>query len=117
MHGLNQGNRAAPPCWTLVSSILVRIQRAKGHVATVIAPIAKIMTRIVGLLYVDDTDLFVLDRIIVVTREQLQQRSQASLTDWGLALIGTGGGAKPEKSWGYLIDYSWDNNICKRKVT
>lgn len=50
-HGLNQGSRAAPPCWTLVSSVLVKLQRARGHLATVISPISKLISSVTGFLY------------------------------------------------------------------
>jgi hypothetical protein len=61
MHGLNQGGRGAPPCWSLMSSVLVKLQRAKGHVALVITPISLIISTIVGFLYNDDCDLYVID--------------------------------------------------------
>jgi hypothetical protein len=109
MHGLNQGGRGAPPCWSLVSSLLVKIQRARGHIATVKTPISSIISTIVGFLYVDDCDLYVMNKLIF-TNEDLELRAQESLTDWGRSLMASGGGCKPIKSWGYLLNYSWDEN-------
>ena len=109
VHGLNQGSRAAPPCWSCVSSILVMIQRAQGHLALVTTAISQMVTAIVGFLYVDDTDLYILN-CLVRTNEELLQASQASLTDWGSHLMATGGQCKPEKCFGYLVNYSWDEN-------
>jgi hypothetical protein len=106
-HGLNQGSRAAPPCWTIVSSLLVAIQRAQGHVATVVTPISKIITIIVGYLYVDDTDLYVMSREIF-TNDELFMKAQAALDDWGWHLIDTGGGCKAVKSFGHLLNYGFD---------
>lgn len=106
-HGLNQGSRAAPPCWTIVSSLLVAIQRARGHVATVTTPISRIITIIVGYLYVDDTDLYVMSRE-VFTNDELFAKAQAALDDWGWHLIDTGGGCKAAKSFGHLLNYGFD---------
>lgn len=69
-HGLNQGSRAAPPCWTVISSMLVEIQHAQGHVAIVITPIMRVVLTVVDFLYVDDTYLYVLSGYIT-TAEQL----------------------------------------------
>jgi hypothetical protein len=109
MHGLNQGNRAASHCWSLVSALLVRIQRMRGHVAEIKSPISQLIARIIGLLYVDDTDLFTLNPT-TITIDCLWNRTQESLTSWGRLLHSTGGGAKPDKSWGYLLAFDWDDS-------
>jgi hypothetical protein len=106
-HGLNQGSRAAPPCWTIVSSLLVAIQQARGHVATVTTPIIKIVSIIIGYLYVDDMDLYIMSREIL-TNEDLFCQAQASLDDWGWHLIDTGGGCKAAKSFGHLLNYGFE---------
>lgn len=81
MHGLNQGSCAASQNWLLVSSVLVRMQRARGHaVATVISPISKLMSTIVDSLYVDDTVLFVLQEQIC-SKHDLLVAAQSSITD------------------------------------
>lgn len=108
MHGLNQGSKAALQNWLLISSILVKMQRARGHVAKVITPITKVISTIVGSLYVDDTILFVL-REDILTRGDLLNEAQAALTDWGGSLIASGGSCKSIKCWAYLVDYNWDD--------
>ena len=110
MHGLNQGSRSAPPCWNMLSSLLVEIQRARGHVATVVSPITLINSKIVGSLYVDDTDLFVMDELWLLTKEMFLEELQSSLDHWVHRLIGGGGGCKPIKCWAYLIEYKWDDH-------
>ena len=109
MHGLNQGSRAAAQCWLIVCSVLVNMQRARGHVATVITPITKLISTLVGSMYVDDSDLFTLDASIN-TDEELWLRTQSSLTDWGHSLLASGGGCKAVKCWSYMINYDWDEN-------
>jgi hypothetical protein len=107
-HGLNQGSRAAPPCWTIISSMLVEIQRAQGHIATVITPITRVVSSIVGFLYVDDTDLYIL-REEIVSAQDLLIAAQEATDDWCDGLFDTGGGAKPEKSVGHLFTIEWDD--------
>ena len=96
MHGLNQGNRAASHCWSLISALLVRIQRKRGHTATLRCPITREVAYIIGLLYVDDTDLFILGDDIFTVRDQWH-KTQRAINSWGDLLQQTGGGAKPAK--------------------
>ena len=113
MHGLNQGNRATSHCWSILSALLVLIQRKRGHIATITTPISRIISTVMGLLYVDDTDLFIFDAAIEMPHE-LWLRSQAALSSWGTLLIGTGGAAKPDKSWSYScisIGMTLDNGV------
>lgn len=60
------------------------------------------------LLYVDDMDLFILDESIE-TPHDLWMMQQNALASWGNLLVGTGGDTKPDKSWGYLLHFKWDN--------
>jgi hypothetical protein len=108
-HGLNQGSRAAPPCWTLVSSLLCEIQRAQGHVATVETPITRLVSTIIGFLYVDDTDLYILNHDIT-TSGDLLAAAQSATDDWCDGLFDTGGGAKAEKSFAHLFTIVWDED-------
>ena len=59
MMGLCQGNGAAPTSWLVLvlSSLLVRILRKMEYGARVHAPISRVLLDIMGVLYVDDTDL------------------------------------------------------------
>ena len=91
----------------IVSSLLVAIQQARGHVATVTTPISKIVTIIVGYLYVDDTGLYVMSREILSNDDHFQ-RAHASLDDWGWHLIDTGGGCKAAKSFDHLLNYGFE---------
>lgn len=98
-------SRAASQNWLLVSLVLVKMQRAQEHVATVISPITKLVSSIVGSLYVDDTGLFVL-REQIRSKQDLIEAAQSSITDWGEGLIASGGYCKSAKCWAYLLDYN-----------
>lgn len=62
-----------------------------------------------GLLYVDDTDLYIMDLMLLLT-EELLARAQGTLDCWGGSLLGGGGGCKPSKCFAYLLNYDWDEN-------
>lgn len=89
----------------LVSSLLVAIQRARGHVATVITPITQIITAIVGFLYVDDTSLYPKQAY----KDKCGREAQDLTDDSGWHLIDTGGGCKAIKSSGHLLNYGFDD--------
>ena len=107
MHGLNQGSKSAPACWMLLSSLMVAIQHDEGFVATALSPISGLITIIAGLLYVDDTDLYIMD-LMLLSNEELLARAQGTLDCWGGSLLG--GGCKPSKCFAYLLNYDWDEN-------
>lgn len=58
----------------------------RGHIAKVITPITKVISTIVGSLYVDNTILLVLKEDTLNKRDLLVE-AQAALTDWGDGLI------------------------------
>ena len=57
-----------------------------------------------GVLYVDDTDLYIANKCIRSSYD-LWEEPQGALTGWGKLLIATGGMLKPEKYFYYMIDY------------
>ena len=60
LHGLCQGNGAAPAGWLVLSSVLVRILKRLGFGTKMNAPISRVVLDIIGVLYVDDTDLMIM---------------------------------------------------------
>lgn len=59
-----------------------------------------------GVLYVNDTDLYIM-RECLRSPYNLWQESQGALTAWGKLLIATGGMLKPEKCFFYMVDYEF----------
>ena len=106
LHGLCQGNGAAPASWLIVSSILVRAYKTMGFGASMQAPITRVWLDTAGVIFVDDTDLFIMHEC---SRSGLDifYEAQDSLTCWGKLLIATGGTLKPEKCFYYMVDYEW----------
>ena len=106
-HGLCQGNGAAPAGWLVLSSILVRLLKQRGFGTKVTSPVSHVLLDIMGVIYVDDTDLMIM-RAGLRNLGELWQECQDATTAWGELLISTGGALKPPKSFYYLIDYEWE---------
>ncbi|MGB0809178.1 MAG: reverse transcriptase domain-containing protein, partial [bacterium] len=95
-HGLAQGNGAAPATWQQTSTTIVNAQRRSGHGITIECPITRKSVRQVGILYVDDTNLWAgLDEDDDLF--STAAKGQASISDWGGLLGATGGALKGEK--------------------
>jgi hypothetical protein len=58
MIGLGQGNRAAPPSWIQLSAALVNVFKQLHLGALIRDPITAEMTHSMGVLFVDDTNLY-----------------------------------------------------------
>ena len=56
--GLCQGNTAAPLTWQQIGSLLINGQKHAGHGITIVAPSSKKSHSQVGILFVDDTNLW-----------------------------------------------------------
>lgn len=105
IHGLCQGNTAAPAGWSLISAILLAAYKRMGHGAVVETPISRMEDTSAGVLFVDDVDLFVMN--LRVATPELWQEAVDCAMDWSCVLHGPGGTAVGEKCFGYLLDYRW----------
>jgi hypothetical protein len=104
MMGLGQGNRAAPPSWIQLSSIMVSVFKQLERGAFITNPFTLKMIHMMGALFVDDTDLYTWqDGILDITK--LWQHTQLDLETWSSLLNATGGALKPEKCFWYTLDY------------
>eukprot|EP00804_Cyclotella_cryptica_P024304 CCRYP_012569-RA/>CCRYP_012569-RA protein AED:0.31 eAED:0.31 QI:0/0/0/1/1/1/2/0/544 len=94
MHGMRQGNRASPACWSLVSAVIAKIE---------------LRSEVMGCLFVDDTNLFALDEAIGLD-DALWTEAQCALDGWGHKLNATGGALKPSKCYMYWLGYEWKDD-------
>ena len=104
LQGLCQGNGAAPACWTMLSSILIHCYKSAGYGVELIMPLTREILRVLGNMYVDDTNLYTMAQRLK-TSEDVFTEMQAGLTCWSELLNSTGGAHKPEKCWWYPIHY------------
>jgi hypothetical protein len=104
LHGLCQGNGAAPASWLLLSSFLISIHKRNGHGVKITGPVTRCKLDQMGIVFVDDTDLYTLDRQSE-TGVSMAVDTQSAVDDWGTSIIVTGGGLKPTKCHYYMWDF------------
>ena len=73
------------------------------------SPITKVWLNVMGVLYVDDTDLYIMDKCIR-SKYDLWQETQGAITSLGKLLLATDGALKPEKCFYYMVDYEWQDD-------
>jgi hypothetical protein len=103
--GLGQGSKAAPASWVQLSSIFVQLLRQQGLGAILTDPVTREVVRSIGCLFVDDTDLYVLDARLRSALE-VYWSAQHMIGLWASLLQATGGAIKTEKSFWCLLDYT-----------
>ena len=113
-----QGNGAAPPTWQQIATTMIRAQHRAGHGVTVKCPISKKSCRKVGILYVDDTNLWAgltPDDDLIGT----VAKAQEGVNCWGDLLMATGGSLNPKKCFWTVHDMkpradgTWTYRQCK----
>ena len=94
--GTCQGNTAAPPTWQQISSLLVNAQKHCGHGIDIVAPISGKKHNQVGILFVDDTNLWAgLGEDDDV--DSTMAKGQDAINSWGNNLLAVGGELRPDK--------------------
>lgn len=116
LHGLCQGNGAAPACWLMLSSLLMHCYRRQGFGAQIISPISGLLLEFMGEMFVDDTDLIVMRPDLRSGRE-VYEELQSATWNWGINLNATGGGLKGQKCYWWLVDYTFANGQWKYAAT
>ena len=104
-----QGNEAAPATWQQISALMIQAQHRYHHGITIQSPISKRTIKQVGVLFVDDTNLWsgleedcdVLD---------VAHKAQDGVNTWGQSLIATGGVLNPDKCSYTIHDMKVDKN-------
>jgi hypothetical protein len=106
LQGLCQGNRAAPACWIMVSSLMMLVYRKQGHISTLVSPISGTKIEFMGEIYVDNTDLLTI-LADEYDKNKVLQRAQVNLTKWAHLLNATGGALNPSKCYWYMIAHKY----------
>jgi hypothetical protein len=93
-----------------LSSIFVNILRQKGFGAILEDPVTKQLIHSLGCLFVDDTDLYVLEYKLKSAIDVFLI-AQSTITLWSCLLAATGGAIKTEKSFWSMIDYTCSQGV------
>jgi hypothetical protein len=105
MTGLGQGNRAAPPSWIQLSSVMVNVYKQLGLGTDIHDPITDDIIHSMGTMFVDNLDLYTW-KDNIKDSVKLMMQAQKEVSQWSLLLNATGGVLKPKKCFWYLLDYT-----------
>ena len=103
--GLGQGSRAAPPSWIQVIAVLVNVYKQLELGGYITDLLSKKTIHTIGAVFVDNTDLYTGGEDSVKPFK-LWRQTQTNVNQWNNLLQATGGALKPEKCFGYLIDFN-----------
>ena len=103
--GTCQGNGASPAMWLMVSMYLVLLGRREGHVSNFSAAFSKATIRLLGFLFVDDTDLVILGNKGEQVRHVIG-RLQRAIQFWNGILRVSGGALAPAKCYWSLAHFT-----------
>jgi len=95
--GICQGNRAGLAIWLATSIVLMDMVRSNGNRVTFFSPISHQPTDLLGLLYVDNCDLFAIDEDGLHPRTTIANL-QCNIDLWQGSLAAMGGSLAPKKS-------------------
>ena len=118
LQGGGQANPATPPMWTAISIVILNILSMYTPGAKIIASISLAITMFSAIMYVDDTDIFVLSD----HQESVQgllSRAQSLVDTWCRALWASGGVLRPENAGGYPCNSDGEEvneNMFQKKI-
>ena len=106
--GFGQGNGAAPPGFSALSSLIVNAYKRMGeNGAKLTSCYTARMFLLAAVMYVDDTDLCHMAPSQTSTDEALIARTQRSTNGWGSLAIASGGALKPPKCFMYYMSFKF----------
>ncbi len=76
--GLGQGSKGAPASWVQLSSIIVSCHKKHGFGAQVRDPISGEVSRSIGCLFVDDTNLYCMEEGRLDSVEEIHREAQSA---------------------------------------
>jgi hypothetical protein len=82
----------------------------KGFAAHLVSTFSTAIFSIVGILYVDDTDLLAIASYPSESTKQVSIRMQDMVNHWRGCLQVTGGNLSPDKCNGTMIGFYWDED-------
>ena len=99
LQGGGQGNPASPPMWTAITIILVRILAMYSPGTHIVSSISMLAVVFTAVLYVDDTDLFVVGKSSKESASDVLRRAKDVVKVWDRSIWATGGVLRPEKCY------------------
>ena len=78
--GIGQGNRLGSSLWCLISTVIIKTCKHKGHGTTITTPISKKIFSFLGFAFVDDADLVTAASNAFKSGAEIIQKMQAFMT-------------------------------------
>ena len=107
LHGVGQGNGAGPAIWVMISAVLIEILKSRGYGTTLVTALSRQVKSLVGFTFVNNTDNFQEAPSPWSSAKTVVESTRKGLSLWSGTLAATGGGLEVEKSFWYLLDYSF----------
>jgi len=114
--GYGQGNGAAPPAFTCLSTLIINAYKRMGNGAKLTSSYAARIFLLAAAMYVDDTDLLHWADSPVTEDEELVEQVQAATNDFAHLAQASGGALKPEKCFVYFLAYHTVRGQTKLKT-
>ena len=118
--GCGQGNGAGPAIWVAISAILIDMMDAEGYGYSSRTALSNDEVFASCFAFIDDTDV-IESGDLTQSAEELMPSIRAALQLWAGGVRATGGAINPEKSFWWLLDFSFDSSSgqwrFRRKAT
>jgi hypothetical protein len=114
--GYGQGNAAAGPGFTAMSSLIVNAYLRDGFGAQIYSSYYKRLLLLATVMYVNDTDLIHWYHVPSCTPAELIAAAQTATYAWGGLTIATGAAMKPDKCYAYFLSYWFDGGRAKLRT-
>ena len=93
--------------WVAITIVLVKILSLYPSVALMLAPLSLISVAFTAIMYVDDTDLFIVGSSNKESLSSVYTRALFLVGLWWRSIWATGGPLRPDKCFWYLIGFRW----------
>ncbi len=111
-----QGNTAAGPGFTAMSSLIVNAYLHDGYGARIYSSYYKRLLILAAVMYVDDTNLVHWSSVPSCTPTELIVAAQTATYAWGGFAIATRAAMKPEKCYTYFLSYWYNRGRAKLRT-
>ncbi len=111
-----QGNAAAGPGFTAMSSLIVNAYLRDGFGAQIYSSYYKCLLHLAAVMYINNTNLIHCYCVPSCTPAELIAATQTATYAWGGLAIATGAAMKPDKCYAYFLSYWFDGSHTKLRT-